>query len=268
MDRVREALRRALPALGMYAAARLTGMTVMAAWAWWIGKHPRTLLGHLWDGIWYTGIARNGYGLVLPSPTTKGVIFNDLAFFPLYPGLVRAVATVLPLTVVSAGLLVAWASAALAAWGVYAVGERLYGRRAGTFLVLLWGLLPHAIVQTMAYTESLMTALAAWALYALLTGRWLWAGAWRCWRGCHGPTPSPSPPPSGAPSRWRCGGMRGPGGTGGRGRRRVWPRWAGPATSCGRASARATARWATSRCSGGGGRASTSGGTPSGSSGT
>lgn len=176
VDRVREALRRALPALGMYAAARLTGMTVMAAWAWWIGKHPRTLLGHLWDGIWYTGIARNGYGLVLPSPTTKGVIFNDLAFFPLYPGLVRAVATVLPLTVVSAGLLVAWASAALAAWGVYAVGERLYGRRAGTFLVLLWGLLPHAIVQTMAYTESLMTALAAWALYALLTGRWLWAG--------------------------------------------------------------------------------------------
>ncbi|GHC37544.1 hypothetical protein [Streptomyces cinnamoneus] len=175
-DRVREALRRALPALGLYAAARLSGMTVMAAWAWTIGKHPRTLLGHLWDGIWYTGIARNGYGLVLPSPTTRGVVFNDLAFFPLFPGLVRAVATVLPLTVVTAGLLVAWASAGAAAWGVYAVGERLHGRRVATLLVLLWGLLPHAIVQTMAYTESLMTALAAWALYAALTGRWLWAG--------------------------------------------------------------------------------------------
>ncbi|MBB4893913.1 hypothetical protein FHS39_002947 [Streptomyces olivoverticillatus] len=176
VDRVREALRRALPALGLYAVVRLTGMTVMAAWAWWIGKHPRTLLGHLWDGIWYAGIARNGYGLVVPSPTTHGVVFNDLAFFPLFPGLVRAVATLSPFTVVTAGLLVAWASAGAAAWGIYAVGERLHGRRVATLLVLLWGLLPHAIVQTMAYTESLMTALAAWSLYALLTGRRLWAG--------------------------------------------------------------------------------------------
>ncbi|GHF44613.1 membrane protein [Streptomyces mashuensis] len=175
-DRVREALHRALPALALYAAVRLTGMAVMAGWAWWVGKHPRTLLGHLWDGIWYAGIARHGYGLVLPSPTTRGVIFNDLAFFPLLPGLVRAVATVLPVTVVSAGLLVSWAAAGAAAWGVYAVGERLHGRRTGIWLVLLWGLLPHAIVQTMAYTESLMTALAAWSLYAVLTGRWVWGG--------------------------------------------------------------------------------------------
>ncbi|WP_414168633.1 hypothetical protein ACMATS_20040 [Streptoverticillium reticulum] len=177
VERVREALRRALPALGLYAAARLTGMTVMAAWAWWIGKHPRTLLGHLWDGIWYAGIARHGYGTVVPSPTSPGVIFNDLAFFPLFPGLVKALTTVLPLTVVTAGLLVAWASAGAAAWGVYAVGERLHGRRTATLLVLLWGLQPHAIVQTMAYTESLMTALCAWALYAVVTGRRVWAGA-------------------------------------------------------------------------------------------
>ncbi|GAA0469442.1 hypothetical protein ACFQ2B_14820 [Streptomyces stramineus] len=177
LDRLRDALRRALPALACYAAARLTGMAVMACWAWWIGRHPRTLLGHNWDGIWYTGIAKNGYGLSLPSLTTRGVIFNDLAFFPLYPGLVRAVMTVLPLTAVTAGLLVAWAAAGAAAWGIYAVGEQVHGRRVGTMLVVLWGLLPHAIVQSMAYTESLMTALAAWALYAALTGRRVWAGA-------------------------------------------------------------------------------------------
>ncbi|GGY04964.1 hypothetical protein [Streptomyces hiroshimensis] len=176
-ERARDALRRATPALAFYAAARLTGMATMAAWAWWIGRHPRTLLGHSWDGIWYAGIARHGYGLIQPSPTTRGVVFNDLAFFPLFPGLVRAVATVTPLTVVGAGLFVAWLSAAAAAWGIYALGERLYGRRAATLLVVLWGLLPHAIVQSMAYTEPLMTALAAWALYALVTGRPLWAGS-------------------------------------------------------------------------------------------
>ncbi|MGK5730556.1 hypothetical protein [Streptomyces sp. URMC 124] len=176
-ERARDALRRAAPALAFYAAARLTGMATMAAWAWWIGRHPRTLLGHSWDGIWYAGIARHGYGLILPSPTSRGVVFNDLAFFPLYPGLVRAVSTVTPLSVVGAGLVVAWLSAAAAAWGIYALGERLYGRTTATLLVVLWGLLPHAIVQSMAYTEPLMTALAAWALYALVTGRPLWAGA-------------------------------------------------------------------------------------------
>ncbi|WP_367139836.1 MULTISPECIES: hypothetical protein [Streptomyces] len=180
VERARDALRRAAPALAFYAAARLTGMAMMAAWAWWIGRHPRTLLGHSWDGIWYAGIARHGYGLVLPSPTTRGVVFNDLAFFPLFPGLVRAVSAVTPLTVVSSGLVVAWLSAGAAAWGIYALGERLYGqlygRRAATLLVVLWGLLPHAIVQSMAYTEPLMTALAVWALYALVTGRPVWAG--------------------------------------------------------------------------------------------
>jgi hypothetical protein len=42
--------------------------------------------------------------------------------------------------------------------------------------VLLWAVLPVGIVQSMAYSESLFTALAAWSLYAVLTGRWVTAG--------------------------------------------------------------------------------------------
>ncbi|MGK5640385.1 hypothetical protein ACSNOK_19015 [Streptomyces sp. URMC 126] len=177
VDRVREALRRALPALALYAAARLAGVAVMATWAWSTGRHPRTLLGHSWDAIWYAGIAEDGYGLILPSPTSHSVIYSDYAFFPLFPGLVHTVTVLTPFSIVSAQLVVAWTAAACAAWGIYAVGERLYGRRAATWLVLLWGLLPHSIVQTMGYTESLMTALAAWALYAVVTRRHVWAGA-------------------------------------------------------------------------------------------
>lgn len=104
------------------------------------------------------------------------MVQSDLAFFPLYPGLVRAVTTVLPVTGGTAGLLLSWLAAGAAAWAVYLVGERLHGRPAAVFLVLLWGLLPHSVVLTMAYTEPLMTAFAAWSLYALLTHRWLWAG--------------------------------------------------------------------------------------------
>jgi hypothetical protein len=42
--------------------------------------------------------------------------------------------------------------------------------------VVLWAALPVGIVQSMAYSESLFTALAAWALYCTLKERWILAG--------------------------------------------------------------------------------------------
>ncbi|MEU0601717.1 hypothetical protein ABZ484_26260, partial [Streptomyces sp. NPDC006393] len=63
-----------------------------------------------------------------------------------------------------------------AAWGIFAVVDHAYGRRAGVLAVLLWAVLPVGIVQSMAYSESLFTALAAWSLYCVLTGRWVTAG--------------------------------------------------------------------------------------------
>ncbi|MDT3397771.1 hypothetical protein RKE29_14150 [Streptomyces sp. B1866] len=175
--RLAASLRLAAPALGLYAAARLAGIVCMAGWAWWVGRNPRLLLGFTWDSVWYAGIAEHGYGTVSYSDA-KNLTFDDLAFFPLYPALIRAVTTLVPfLPTLDAGLLIAWVSAGVAAWGVHAVGRRLYGRRVAALLVVLWGLLPHAIVQSMAYTEPLLTALAVWSLYAALTGRWRWAGA-------------------------------------------------------------------------------------------
>ncbi|WP_407699034.1 hypothetical protein [Streptomyces katsurahamanus] len=175
LPRLHSALRRAAPALGLFAAARLTGLLVMAGWAWRIDRPPRRTLARSWDSDWYMLIAEHGYGRTLTWP--DGAVQSDLAFFPLYPGLIRAVTAVLPVTSGSAGLLISWAGAATAALGIYAIGELLYGRRAATALVLLWGLLPHSIVLSMAYTEPVLTAFAAWSLYAVLTGRWLWAGA-------------------------------------------------------------------------------------------
>ncbi|MER5201752.1 hypothetical protein [Streptomyces sp. NPDC002825] len=168
-------MRRAAPALGLFAAARLTGLLVLALWAHHVGRSPRALLATSWDSQWYAGIAAHGYGRVLHG--AHGMVLDDLAFFPLYPALVRAVTTVLPVTGGTAGLLLSWLAAGAAAWGVFLVGERLRGRRTATVLVLLWGLLPHSVVLTMAYTEPVMTAFAAWALYALLTRRWPAAAA-------------------------------------------------------------------------------------------
>ncbi|WP_406475320.1 mannosyltransferase family protein [Streptomyces sp. NBC_01615] len=161
-------------ALGLFAAARLTGVLVLAATAWATGGHPLALLARSWDSVWYLGIAAHGYGRTLTFQPT--IVHSDLAFFPLYPALVRAVAALSPLNASMAGLLVAWLSAAVAAGGIYAIGARLRDRAVATALVLLWGLLPHSVVLSMAYTEPVLTAFAAWSLYAVLSGRWLWAG--------------------------------------------------------------------------------------------
>ncbi|MFD7478469.1 hypothetical protein ACFV8Z_41830 [Streptomyces sp. NPDC059837] len=162
-------------ALALFAAARVVGVLVLAGTAWAGGKRPLALLGRSWDSLWYLGIAAHGYARTLYFRPT--VVHSDLAFFPLYPGLIRAVTTLTPLSGGAAGLLVAWTAAAVAACGIYAIGARLHGRAVATALVLLWGLLPHSIVLSLAYTEPVLTAFAAWSLYAVLTERWLWAGA-------------------------------------------------------------------------------------------
>ncbi|WP_414496700.1 hypothetical protein, partial [Streptomyces sp. CRN 30] len=161
-------------ALGLFLAARLTGVAAVVALARGADRDPFDVLARSWDSVWYLGIAENGYGTV--KQAWFGVA-NDLAFFPLYPGLVRAVTEIAPIGGGGAGLLVSWTAAAAAACGLYAIGAHLYGRGVGVVLVLLWGLLPHSVVLSLAYTEPVFTAFAAWSLYAVLTGRWVWAGA-------------------------------------------------------------------------------------------
>lgn len=164
----------AVLALGLFLLARVTGGLLVAVAARAEGRNPLYLLGRRWDSDWYLGIAAHGYGRI--DHSWYGTA-NDLAFFPLYPGLVRGVAHLTPLGWGASGLLVSWAAAAVAACGLYAVGARMHGRAAGVALALLWGLLPHSVVLSLAYTESLLVAGAAWSLYAVLTGRWVWAGA-------------------------------------------------------------------------------------------
>ncbi|MFF7227607.1 glycosyltransferase family 39 protein [Streptomyces sp. 2314.4] len=168
------ALRRAAPALAAYAAIRLLGLLVLAVWSAAAGKDWHTLLTARWDSLWYTRVAGQGYGYTVPMP--NGDLHSSLAFFPLLPGLERGLSALLPLSPADAGMAVAWVASAVAAWALYATGERLYGPRAGIALAALWAALPVGIVQSMAYSESLFTALAAWGVYAVLTERWVAAG--------------------------------------------------------------------------------------------
>lgn len=167
-------LRRAAPALVGYVGVRALGLIVLALWSAANGKSAHTLLTARWDSLWYTRVADLGYGYAVRLP--NGDVHSNLAFFPLLPWLERLVSAITPLSYADAGLLVGTPASLAAAWGIFAVADHVHGPRVGVCAVLVWAVLPVGIVQSMAYSESLFTALAAWSLYAVLTGRWLTAG--------------------------------------------------------------------------------------------
>ncbi|MFE3852136.1 mannosyltransferase family protein, partial [Streptomyces griseorubiginosus] len=172
--RTEPALRRAAPALLGYAAVRALGLLTLALWSAARDKSAYTLLTARWDALWYTRVAEQGYGYEVRLP--NGDVHSNLAFFPLLPWLERALSALTPLSYADAGFAVSLLASLAAAWGIFAVTDHVYGSRVGVCAVLLWAVLPVGIVQSMAYSESLFTALAAWSLYAILTDRWLTAG--------------------------------------------------------------------------------------------
>src|SRR5699024_9153163 len=86
--------------------------------------------GHKYDSVWYQQIAEYGCDHGAPAQST-------LAFFPLYPMLIRVLAAISPGGFVGAALVIAWISGLAAAWGMYVLGTYLHDRRTGIALALL-----------------------------------------------------------------------------------------------------------------------------------
>jgi Mannosyltransferase (PIG-V) len=121
-----------------------------------------------WDAAWYLRIAESGY---------EGSEARA-AFFPLYPLLVRGLAT--PFGASPAALLLASYAVALAAFlGALVLLHRLVALELGRPLarpaLLLLAVFPAAVYFGAPYSESLFLLLAVGAFYAARTGRWAWA---------------------------------------------------------------------------------------------
>ncbi|MFB7606723.1 hypothetical protein [Streptomyces gardneri] len=172
---LRRPLSPTLTAVGGYVLTRVIGFAVLAIAAAATGKDGLHRLKGRWDSVWYVRVAEHGYGYEVTLP--NGDVHSDLAFFPLLPALERGLSAVLPVDAATAGLVVSWSAGLAAAVGIYKCGAHFAGERAGVLLAVLWGVYPTAFVQSMAYTETLFTAFAAWSLYAVLRGRWILAGA-------------------------------------------------------------------------------------------
>lgn len=124
-----------------------------------------------WDGWWYIGIAQRGY-------TWSYHGHSALAFFPLFPLLIRAfAATGIPPTL--AGLLIANAAFAAALFYLHALAEEVTGREVARRTVWLYSLFPMAFFTFAPYTESVFLVAATGSLYhasraqAPLSGLWV-----------------------------------------------------------------------------------------------
>ncbi len=175
------ARRRILSALApaaVHLLVRGVGVGVLALMA---GGGGPGLLKELtaWDGSWLLAIARYGYAGVPTDMLDAYGHHTDVTaygFFPGYPGVVAAVGTVVDLT--AAGLIVSLVAGIAGAYGMTQIGELVPGgsRRAGLLLAALFAAAPMSVVLSMAYTEALFCALAAWSLVGVLRRHWLLAG--------------------------------------------------------------------------------------------
>ena len=97
-----------------------------------------------------------------------GARASNLAYFPLFPWLVRRIGDTGLLSLSQALVVASWLGGLLAVWAIFAVGNALYGRWAGIALSALWGMAPASLALTMGYPEGMFTAAAAAALLCLI----------------------------------------------------------------------------------------------------
>ena len=130
-----------------------------------VARVHQGLLG--WDAGWYEAIARHGYG---------GAGHASLRFFPLVPGLARAVSYVPGAGVGAALVVVANVSALAAAALLAALARReTADERLGARAAWLLCLAPPAFTQVMGYAEGTLLVLAIGSVLALRRRAWWWA---------------------------------------------------------------------------------------------
>lgn len=170
------------PAL-VFLAIREFGLLVLT---WMASATDRSVSDALrsWDGQWFLAIAEGGYQGVpqgLVDAFGQRSTETPLAFFPGYPTVVRWLAGMDGgggIGLVTASFTVTIVSGVVCSYALARMGRHIRGGspRTGLILVALFAATPMSIVLSMAYSEAMFCALAAWSLVGILERKWLLAG--------------------------------------------------------------------------------------------
>jgi hypothetical protein len=116
-----------------------------------------------WDAVHYLDIARRGY------------YGTDMAFFPLYPGLIRLVSLFVGDRLL-AGLLISNVALFFGCLFFYKLVEHQYDRTIAHRAVFYVSVFPTAIFFSAVYTEALFFALTVASFYYIRERKWMTAG--------------------------------------------------------------------------------------------
>jgi hypothetical protein len=126
-----------------------------------------------WDGNWYLEAA-NGYDY--PVVTADPIGTSDIAFFPVFPLLIRSVAAVTGWTPYAAGIFVTAVFGLLAIVAIWLLMNAISGPEVADRTAWLMAFFPGSIALTLIYSEGVMLAAVAACLLALVQRRWVLAG--------------------------------------------------------------------------------------------
>ena len=125
-----------------------------------------------YDSGWYLGVARDGYRFAEGGR-------SNLAFFPVYPLLMRALARPFGNRAQNyylAGIVISWAAFVVAMVLLDRLARLDLPRRAASRAVLYASIFPFAFFYGVVYSESLFLMLMLAAAYGFRTRRWLIGG--------------------------------------------------------------------------------------------
>ncbi|HZU13406.1 MAG TPA: mannosyltransferase family protein [Chloroflexota bacterium] len=132
-------------------------------------QHGSQHLWRHWDTGWYITIAEHGYAI-------SGHTGSPLAFFPLFPLLIRAIMGATGLTAFLSAIVASNAAFLVALLYLWRLVCEEFSAAAATRSVLYVTVFPTALFFFAGYTESLFLALSVAAFYHLRRGSWLPAG--------------------------------------------------------------------------------------------
>lgn len=135
----------------------LSAGVIIGAASWPFDRGLRFSGFQIWDGLWYTLIARDGYG-ALPV----GDLQTRWPFFPLLPELMSGLDT-LGLGDQASTVIVNQLALLLAFAGVFRIARRHASPRASTLTVWLCAVFPASFVFSMIYPSAIFLAATVWA---------------------------------------------------------------------------------------------------------
>jgi Gpi18-like mannosyltransferase len=126
-----------------------------------------------WDSGWYNDIVKNGYSY---DPNQQ----SNVAFFPLYPLLVKLIAAITSLDEPIAALLLSNLCLVIALFFVYKISSIYLSKKGSDRVLVLMLLFPTSFFYSSFYTESLYLLVISASFYFFLNKKYLLSGIWGC----------------------------------------------------------------------------------------